>query len=221
MAWHCKEIHELCNVNNLSYPEPYLKALDWMEWKAKYHAQQAQRVWENFKSAHPRGWEVGGSNQEWWDTFDASAAETEAVVQSLYSQADVIAQVINQIMLGGSLCEEKVTFSKMLEELEKSHRSASNVTTRIRAFRNTREFKYVRAFCNTMKHRRLIDAEWRAEGGEGTRNEEGVRFRAFSYKGSNWPITWASDINDHYRKTLRKCLREIGTAIIDRLRANP
>ncbi len=216
MSWHCTEIHELCNRKNLFYPVSYLKSLDWINRKVEYHARQARKAWDDFKSAHPGG-EVGGSNEEWWETFDASAAETEAVVQSLNSQADIVAQVLNKLVLRESLPQRQVTFSKVLEQLEEMHELASNITVRMCALKDSREFKYIKAFCNTIKHERLIDRQWHIEGGEGTRNEEDVRFLEFSYKGESWPITWASDINVDYRKILQKYLKEIGVAIIDYL----
>ena len=131
MSWHCTEIHELCNRKKLFYPVSYLKSLDWINRKVEYHARQARKVWDDFKSAHTGGYEVGGGNEEWWETFDASAAETEAVVQSLNSQADIVAQVLNKLVLRKSLPKRKVTFSQVLEQLEKMHELASNITVKV------------------------------------------------------------------------------------------
>ncbi len=219
MPWNFNKIREACKENNLTCPEIYLMSLSWQHWKAWYHAQQAQKVWDEFKSAHPGSHEIGGGNKQWWDAYYTSAAETEATVQTLHAEADIIAQTVNQIILRQPIPEKDVAISTISDML-RSQNLAPNVVTKIEKFRSSKEFKYINAFCNTAKHRNLIHKQWHVEGGEGTRNEEGVRFLAFSYKGHNFPITWASDINGPYRETLGRLVKEIGNAIIDHLRLN-
>ncbi len=220
MPWNFGKIREACKENNLTYPEIYLLSLSWQHWKARYHAQKAQKVWNEFKLARPGGYEIGGGNKQWWETYQASASETEATVQALHAEADIIAQTVNQIILRRPLPEDNVSTSCVLDML-KSQNSAPNVVTKIEEFMSSEEFKYINAFCNTAKHRKLIRREWRAEAGEGTRNTEGVRFLTFSYRGVILQKTWASDINGPYRKTLEKFVGEIGNAIIGHLRLNP
>lgn len=206
MSWDYRKVRELCKEKNLPCPEIYLNSLTERYWEACYHAEQAQKVWDEFKSAHPSGYQIGGSNEEWWRAYYASAAETQAAVEALHAEADIIAQIINQIILRGSLREHKVTFRHVLDRLRKQN-LATNVVAEIEAFRNSREFKYINAFCNTIKHRRLINKEWRVEGR--ARCKEGVRFLAFAYEEDNFPVTWASDINGSYRESWGHMWKEL------------
>lgn len=220
MPWKFTQIRELCDTNHLPYPEAYLRSLSWQHWKAYYHAQQAQKVWDEFKAAHPHG-EIGGSNEQWWEVYYASAAETEATVQVLHAEADIIAQIANRIILRGLVPERDVNLDSVLRKLKCQNRGP-RVAAEIETLRNSREFRYIDAFCNTIKHRRLINKQWHVEGGEGTRNKEDVRFLAFSYKrDNNFPITWASDITGPYRERLGRYDEAIGDAIIDYLQSNP
>lgn len=219
MPWKFTQIRELCDTNHLPYPEVYLRSLSWQHRKAWYHAQQAQKVWDDFKAAHPRH-EIGGSNEQWWEVYYASAAETEATVQVLHAEADIIAQIANRIILRGLVPERDVNLHRVLCELKCQNRGP-HVAAQIETLKSSREFRYINAFCNTIKHRRLIDKQWHVEGGEGTRNKEDVRFLAFCYEGKPFPITWASDITGPYRKRLRRYDEAIGDAIIDYLQSNP
>lgn len=74
-------------------------------------------------------------------------------------------------------------------------------------------FKYIEAFCNTIKHRRLIKTDFRAEYGENAKNESGLRFEEFMFKGGTYPQTWGSDILEKYRFHILDLLTEVGLNI--------
>jgi len=215
MPWNYGEIRDLCNIKNVSFPEIYLESLAWKHWKTKYHAEQAQKVWNRFKSAHPKGYEIGGRNQEWWDTYYASFAETEATIQALNEEADIVAQIVNQLVLEGYFTEEEVALGKVLDKL-KTLKIAPNVVSSIEAFRSSKEFDYINAFSNTVKHRSLVRKQWCAQGGEDIEEKEGVRFLDFEYKprGSqkikHFPAMWISEVNTSYRNALEKYIKKIG-----------
>jgi len=222
MPWNLNQIREFCNAKNFPYPEVYLRSLSWQHWKARYHAEQAQRVWDEFKLAHPHGYRIRGAGDQWWRVYRSSAAETEASALVLHAEADIIAQIINQVILRvrGLFPEEEVSLRRVSERL-RSQNQANNVVAAIASYTSSEEFRYISSFCNIIKHRRLIERQWRSEGGEGIRGEEGVRFLAFEYGGRDFPIMWASDINGRYREALGRYVERIGNAIIDYLQSNP
>ncbi|MEJ2671424.1 MAG: hypothetical protein P8168_04315, partial [Deltaproteobacteria bacterium] len=70
-------------------------------------------------------------------------------------------------------------------------------------------------FCNTIKHRRLIKTEYRIEYGGNYRNEEGLVFIEFNFKGVTYPKTWAKDIIDKYREEIFNLVVEVGLKVND------
>lgn len=216
MPWNFGKIREACRKNSLTCPEIHLLSLSWQHWKVGYHAQRAEEIWVEFRSAHTGGHEIAGGNEQWWEAYRTSAAETEATVEVINAEADIIAQVINKIILRNPLPEEEVSFWKVLKRLKRQN-PIPNVATAIETFINSSEFAYIRAFCNTIKHRNLIEKEYRIESRVGKAYTEGTRFTAFCHKNHRFPITWASDINGPYRKMLGESVEKIGDAIIDDL----
>ena len=216
MACNFEEIREACKEKNLTYPEIYVRSLSWQQWKAGYHAQRAEEIWVEFKSAHTGGYAIRGSNGPWWEAYYTSAAETEATVQAINAEADIIAQVINKIMLRNPLPEANVDYFTVLSRL-RNQGPIHNVITAMEEFIGSNEFKYIRAFCNTSKHRNLIEKGYDFGGGVSTAYTEGMRFKAFCYRNRAFPITWASSINGPYRETLGEFVKKIGDAILDYL----
>jgi len=74
-------------------------------------------------------------------------------------------------------------------------------------------FQYIEAFCNTIKHRRLIKTDFRAEYGENARNESGLQFEEFTFKGNAYPQTWGSDILEKHRFHLLDLITGVGLNI--------
>ena len=84
--------------------------------------------------------------------------------------------------------------------------------------KDSHEFKYINAFVNTIKHRRLLETEYVAEFGMGTRNDDGIQIKAFSYKGDSFPPIWAKDIVGDYQSRILEHIYAIGNAVNDYLR---
>jgi hypothetical protein len=90
---------------------------------------------------------------------------------------------------------------------------AGDVAKRVKELLDDDVFNYVEAFCNTIKHRRLIKTNFRAEYGENPRNESGLLFEEFTFKGPVYPKTRGSDILEKYRFRLLDLITEIGLSI--------
>jgi len=159
---------------------------------------------------------VGG--QEWNEAVFASTAETEAAAQALFSMGDILAQIVNKSVLKEPLPEAQVSLPEVHKHLEEQG-YAPIVVAQIESLQKSNEFKYLSAFVNTIKHRHLLDINFRAERGEGTRNTQGIRFKDFEYKGRNYPVTWATDILNSYKKRIAVLICAVGNAINDYLRS--
>ena len=133
--------------------------------------------------------------------------------------ADVLAQVLNKALLKSPLSESEVFLWKVYKELKDQH-CAPIVFSKIESLQKSKEFKYLNAFVNTIKHQHLLDTDYRAEAGKDTRNEEGIRFKAFVHKGRSYSTVWANDILGPYRKRIFEHICNVGNAVNDYLRSS-
>lgn len=208
-TWNFKELRHLCLAKGLPDSQVYQDTLLWKQWRASYHAEQYREIWmELFSSSNEI--QVGGKG--WNKAQFASEAHVEAMAQALHSMADILAQIINKTVLCAEFSEGDVKLSKILNELKKKPQ-ASKIVERINKLQNSVEFRYIDAFVNTIKHRRLLDRVFHVEYGEGKRNDKAVCFRKFEYKGSRYGFIWATDIIGPYRDRILKLISEISNAV--------
>lgn len=217
MRWDYEELRKLCQKRGVRCSIAYQNALQWKLWRADYHAERAQAVWSELDQLVEVKGPIVVGGQDWSETEFASTAETEAAAQALHSMADILAQIINEAVLKRPLSGAQVTLFNVCKNL-KNQKNASSVASRIEALQASKEFDYLHAFVNTIKHRRLLDTEWRAEYGEGARDERGIRFKAFTYKGKSYSTIWASDILNDYKNKVVDLICAVGNAVNDYLR---
>jgi len=217
MCWDFAELRVLCQKRGIEDSMAYQNSLEWKRWRVEYHAERAQKVWSELDQLVKAKGQIVVGGQEWSETEFASTAETEAAAQTLYSMADVLAQIVNKALLKTLLSEAQVSLGKVCETLKKRN-CAPIVVSKIESLQNSKEFGYLNAFVNTLKHQHLLDRDYRAEAGEGTRNEEGIRFKAFTYKERSYSTVWASDILDGYKKKIADLICAVGNAVNDYLR---
>ncbi|MBI4642075.1 MAG: hypothetical protein HY731_15415 [Candidatus Tectomicrobia bacterium] len=212
MPWNYVEFKDLCNAQGRRDSTVCHNALVFKQDFAEFHANQAADAWSRlFTSGVPIS--IGG--QEWEEAGFAYEAYTEAAVQALHPMADILAQIINLAILGGSLSEDQVSLAKVKKKLECI---ASDVLSAINVLEQSQEFCYIAAFANTIKHRRLIDISFHVEYGAGTSNTLGFRFDTFSYKRHTYPAVWGRDILENYRLRVVDLICDIGNTMNDFLR---
>jgi len=209
MTWNLERFRNLCVAKNLPDSRVYQNTLVWKKELALFHAEQSQVVWDNLFSPH-RKLVVGG--KEWSDTQFASEAHIIAAAQALHSMADILGQIINQSVLCGALSEKKVSLKCIIDKLEKGG-IAPDVRTKIYQLINSTEFKYINAFVNTNKHRRILDIDYHWEYGVSKRNDQGIRFKAFTYNNERFPTMWAKDIVGAYKSHIINLICDVGNVI--------
>jgi len=217
MSWDYEELRGLCQQHGLPDSTLYQNVLQWKLWRAGYHAERAQEVWCELDQIAKEKGSVKVGGEEWQRVEFASTAETEAVAQVLHSMLDILAQILNLTLLNPPLAESSASFYTVKEKLKRANR-ASQVLTEMETLQDSDAAKYLGAFVNTIKHRHLLDTDFRAEYGNGTRNEQGVRFKAFTRNGDPYTAVWASDIFASYRKSVVEGICAVGSAVNDYLR---
>ncbi len=216
-TWSFEELRGLCrgkgiSDNVISNFSTYGTSLDWRYHRAKFHAEQAHNIWKDLVS---QSFSFG--DERYNEAEFSYEAYVEACVQSLHSMADILGQIINIVLLGGHFSEDNASLKKVAGYIKKGG-IAPNVLTNLKELLDSKEFRYIEAFCNTIKHRRLIKTQFRAEYGGDYRNEEGLVFEEFNYKAVTYPKTWAKDIIDKYREKVFNMVVEVGLKINDFMR---
>lgn len=205
--WDFSELRKLYDEKGIPDAKIYQNSLGWRWKRADYHADMASKVWSDlFKEP------FSFVDQRCYEAIFSYEAQVESCVQALHSLADILAQIINVAVLGSRLKEDNVSIRKVVEIMEKEG-IAPDVAKSTRQLLDDKLFNYIEAFCNTNKHRRLIKTDFRAEYGENARNESGLRFEEFKFKGNTYPQTWGSDILEKHRFHLLNLITEIGVNI--------
>ena len=206
--WNLLELTKLCEQKGLPIAKVYQNSLAWRWHRAGYHADTASKIWSDLFKESPVS--LGGTLFE--EAAFSYEAQVEACVLSLHSLADILSQIINVVILGRRFKEDDVSIKRVLEVMEKEG-IAPDVVKSTRGMIDDELFLYIEAFSNTIKHRRLINTEFRAEFGEKSRNESGLRFEEFIFKNRTYPQTWGSDILKKYRLHVLDLITEVGLNI--------
>ncbi len=212
-----EELRAACKKHGLPDSTIYQNSLQWKLRRTRYHAKKSRAVWDKLDQIVSQKGSVAVGDREWQEVEFASAAEAEAAAQVVHSMGDTLAQILNLALLKPSLSEEEVYLGKVQDSLRSQSRYAS-IVSRVKELKACTYFQYIDAFVNTIKHRRLLDTDYHAEGGEGTRKDQSVRFLPFQYKGRAYPTTWANDITDSYIQAVTSRICDVGNSLNDYLR---
>lgn len=212
MQWSYVELKQLCEKHGIPYPNEYLTSLEWRQRRAGYHAEMAEAEWSDFMS---KPFAVG--DEAYQKAFFVYEAHAEACVQALHAMADILAQIINATLMATPLSEDDVSFPGVPVRLKKQG-NATRIITACNSLMQSKEYRYVNAFSNTIKHRRLVRSDIGGEHGNGTRNKTEPIFAEFNYKGASYPETWGSDILASYRQEIVRLVNEVGLSVNDSLK---
>lgn len=217
MGWDLEKFNQVCQQKKLPDSRIYQKALFWKQKKAELLAEQSKEVWDIFWSTYGKiNKQKPKTIEAFKDTQFKSETYIESAAQILHSLADIVCQIINKAVLKSQLDEGEVSMKTIIRELQKDN-SKKDIETALEQLRDSHEFKYISAFVNTIKHRRLLDTDYYGEFGQGKSNTMGVRFLSFQYgKGNNlqnYRETSAETILNDYMKCIFDFIDKIGHAI--------
>lgn len=220
MGWNLEEFNKMCNFKNLPDSRMYQKYLCCKQKKAKFLAAESEKVWNNFWFTHK---EINIHDQKKVDAFKTAQFQSEtyieAAAQNLHSLADILCKTLNKVVLSSSLHEADVRIEKIINKLQ-NEENTQDIVTALEDLRNYDEFKYISAFVNTIKHRRLLDTEYYGEFGLGKSNTIGVRFRGFEYGKpiEKYDDTLAETIVNVYMIRIFDLIDGVGSAIDTHIR---
>jgi len=156
----------------------------------------------------------------------------ESIVTNLHSLADVLAHVINVIVLKPLQAESQylvgrhITISAVktklnnLSSLDPVKRLCiAGITKEIDTLIQSVEFKYIAAFTNTIKHRSLLDTELFIRYESGNLMDSGFRIDQFNYESVHFPQTKCSIVAMDYRKKVIDLVFDVGNRINNYCRA--
>jgi len=213
--WHFGNLRDVCRKKGIPDPTEHLIALSWRWKRGDFHADMATEMWNDLLG---QSFTVGDNVYQ--EHVFAYEAHVEACVCCLHSLSDLIAQVINDVVLNRQLGEHNVSMHQVISLMD-SQGVADEVQNRSETFTASNEFGYVEAFCNTLKHRLLVKADFHGEFGGEYRNEMGIRFQSFRCKGRLWPMTWGSDILRDKRAEIAELVVRIGLSLDDYVASIP
>jgi len=163
----------------------------------------------------------------------------ESIASNLHSLADVLAQIINEIVLKPLLpCDEhisseRVDLNKVKTKLDQvktklvgltldsaKYRYISQIIDSIVNLSSSSEFLYISGFVNTIKHRRLLKTTFDFIVDRGSLIDLGFKLDKFDYNGSHFPEMSCRRIVIDYREKLIDFIFDIGNSVNNYCRAN-
>lgn len=186
------------------FPEaiPFLKSLQWRWMQADYCADSASELWD---SRDPK---IAPTN---FRLVFQYAVYVEASIYFLNTFRDTLLQVLNVVFMANKYSEEQVGMGKFWDDYKNL---PADIIKACNALKDNPEPAYIRAFCNTSKHRALISFGSRMEYGGAYRNDSGVVFEKFQSRGTAYPQTWGIDVLTTYRAQVKQLVDEVGEMIL-------
>ena len=220
MCWNVDEYRRLViakyGQEAMGEIEENISTLEWNLEKVLLHKSVIEKIWVFKKPV------VSVKDQEFGEAFYLSMAEGESIIHSLHSIADVFSHVINILLETDKLPSHEVSFNNVLQKL-RSNGVASDVVSNMDGLINCNEFKYVKAFCNTVKHYNLIDGSFHThiDSRDAKAFVSGMRFKRFEYRGVIFHEVFLKDIYDGYAKVVKENVVSIGYSLNAYLVAHP
>ncbi|AFY43950.1 hypothetical protein [Nostoc sp. PCC 7107] len=216
MGWDLSNFQKISRSKGLPDSSVYCKALFYKYSKALILTDKYKETWKNFWASYSQI----SNEQPYLNAFIQAQLESEtyieASLQNLHSIADILCQIINVVLFRSTLHEAKVDVRTTIQEL--NNRNLDRVKIALENLCNSHEFKYISAFVNTIKHRRLLDTDYHGEFGLGMANNMDIRFEAFTYDKPNkpiesYPVILASTIIEEYMPNIQALIDSLGMAI--------
>jgi len=212
LEWNIPKFKELCHSANISYPRDYVKSLLKKKRFIDYHAEMSTKVWEDLFQAY-NGKSLSPNDEKWIEAEVKSEANAIALMYHLHSLADIMAQIINRVVIDNQLRERDVGIYTVKKKIEKEDdKNKKRLLKRIEELLNNMHFKYVSAFVNITKHRYMIDTKYWMELKKGNYTQ-GLRFKKFNYNGIYYPKTWIKEIATTFREGILNCIINIGVEL--------
>ena len=212
MDWDLNAFNDFCMDKGFSNVTVYVSTLNRKSIKALIFANKSEEIWEDFWKSRT---EFMINNPEDVSAFKTAQLNSEmymeAALQNIHSILDVLNQIINLLLLDSELTSKNVTYNNVKKGL--SDRNINNIKEALKNLYECQEFTYIADFVNTIKHRHLIDTDYKLEIGLYTKNTMGVHFVQFSYDSRNHKDYFAKEIINNYTEVIGPLISKVGKEI--------
>ena len=178
--WNLEELKKLSKglLTKREYKKlkEYFHVLVWKIVMTKYHIK-------NYEYNVTKVQKSGISNKKSKDLLMEAAEEVICIIQIQHSLGDILVQIINVVVLDGKTREKEewVTFNRIVDKLKglvgKGAKQYARIYSSANALKKSKSFKYISAFSNTVKHRRLIRIPYRLDS-----SRQGLAIKKFVYR---------------------------------------
>lgn len=149
-----------------------------------------------------------------------TAIYIESIASNLHSLADVIANIINVIVLapsGKKVPVDTVTINAVNKELseltaQQKNQYLDRIIIEVENLLSLSEFIYIGAFVNTIKHRNLVPSKFEYKKTPDS-TTSGYILDGFLYKSKTYPPTKFEDIAKNHKDKITGAIFDIGSSI--------
>jgi len=217
-VWKTQEIPQLCPQGIASEAEVHVKAIknkiDRVIFLVQRLSSSDTSILTNFEPTALR------SSQLEVEIY------IESIATNLHSLADVLAHVINGIVLKplqtktDYLGSRQVSIHNVKNKLSSlrfldtvRYQYIVEIIREIDKLVDSSEFKYIAGFANTIKHRSLLDTEFTFAVQNGSLMDIGYRLDPFDYEGNHFPPTQCRVVAMDYREKVIDLVFDVGNSI--------
>lgn len=215
-SWDLRELREITSASlNGQTQKELSELLDSFDWKSKathYHLLQADDSFKKFISLDDSliTQKLLSSNEEFEIARKIREISIVSAVMIANTLPEVLAQVLNIVMLSGKFGVNEVTLKKVIQAM-----SSGNLRIKFEELDLSSETIYIKAFTNTLKHINLVRADYHISFEE--KLFHGVRFKEFKYRNSTFSERKDIEIMKMIKEYRTKCV-ELGNEINNQLR---
>lgn len=135
--WDFAELNKLCAEKGIPDAKKYQNSLNRRFQRANFYAEKASEIWSDlFKESF-----TFRDSRFILCVFEYEA-QVESYVQALHSTGDILAQIINVLVLKNEFTEDKVSIIKVIDCMEKK-KITPEIITNARKLLNDSWFEYI------------------------------------------------------------------------------
>ncbi len=155
-----------------------------------FHANKGKKIFEDFHNPPNGIRRLGGSEME--TLFFDFEGHFIAFLHILHSIPDTFSQIINIAVLNSRLTARNISFRSVAKKLKEC--GIDELASKLTAFLELPDFKYVDGFVNTLKHRQLIQPSYLMVAQEDCPAIIDFQFDSFEYDSILYPKRWSHEI---------------------------
>jgi hypothetical protein len=215
-TWNLKELRDLhsscLSEQKQKELSEFLDSFDWKSKAAYYHIFQADESFKDYLNLDKDliAQKLTSGEQEFVVAQKIREISLVSAVMTANTLPEVLAQIINIVMLTSRIGINDVSLSKVVQAM-----SPGKLKSKLELLHSSSEGKYITAFTNTLKHIHLVKPSCHVSYEPDSFH--GVMFKEFEYKGSPFPEQRDIEIIRIVKEYRTRCV-EVGSEINSEIR---